>query len=391
MHNREKSSCWFFAGLWVTILLTAVYWHFAGRDFSAFILLSDNNIEQVAFNEEVKVYPHDGYDGQFFYALALHPFERITATFNPPSENSLDRPFASGIRIDNPVLRTKRIGYPLLAWAANGFGQGGYLPFALVLINILGIGLAIGICFLLTMLFKAPSYYCLMPLAFIGTWICLFRDLSDHLGVAFGLLSLYFVVKKRFWAFALMGTAAMLTKETVIFILLGSAFSIGLSALRQKQYERIMLLSFPFLAYLGWSAFLGWHTPSDGTLLKHFDWPFAGIARGYIKALPLPLFWLGTFVPIALISLEGLLELWKNRLHSLFQPVTLIFLFNLAFVLLLSKAIYEDPFSFARNMLPLQYAAMLLLIQQKQGVSWFTIVVSTGTATLFYFASILNL
>lgn len=90
MHNWKKGFCWVLAGLLATTLLTAVYWHLLDRDFSAFILLSNSNIEQAAFNEEVKIYPHDGYDGQFFYALALNPFERIKAISNPPSEN----PFA---------------------------------------------------------------------------------------------------------------------------------------------------------------------------------------------------------------------------------------------------------------------------------------------------------
>jgi hypothetical protein len=391
MHNWQKGSCWVVAGLLATTLLALVYWHHSGRDWSAFILLSKNNIAESAFNEAVKTYPHAGYDGQFFYALALSPFERITAAASPSAEHSFDQFSGSGIKMDNPALRTKRIGYPLLAWAANGCGQGGYLPFALVLINILGIGLATGACFLIARLFKAPSYFCLVLMAFIGVWICLFRDLADHLGIAFGLMGLYFLLREKFWGFAWLGIAAMLTKETVVFMLLGGAVAVGLKVLRRKQYGRAVPLSLPFLTYLGWSTFLSWNTPSEGTLLKHFDWPLAGIARGYAEMLTFPLFWLGTFVPIALISLEGLLELWKTRLANLVQPVTLIFLFNLAFVLVLSQAIYEDPFSFARNLLPLQYAALLLLMQQKQSVSWFTIVVSAGTAGVFYVASVLYL
>ncbi len=391
MHNWKSISCWVFAGFVAPTLLAVVYWNFLGRDWSAFILLSGDSIEQAAFTEAVKIYPHAGYDGQFFYALALSPFERIAAAASPSAEHSLDPFSGSGIKMDNPALRTKRIGYPILAWAANGCGQGGYLPFALVLINILGIALATGACFLIARLFKAPSYFCLVPMAFIGVWICLFRDLADHLGIAFGLMGLYFLLREKFWGFGWLGIAAMLTKETVVFMLLGSAVAAGLKVLRRKQYGRAVPLSLPFLAYLGWSTFLSWNTPSDGTLLKHFDWPLAGIARGYDEILTFPLFWLGTFVPIALISLEGLLELWRTRLANLVQPVTLIFLFNLAFVVVLSQAIYEDPFSFARNLLPLQYAALLLLMQQKQSVSWFTIVVSAGTAAVFYVASILYL
>jgi hypothetical protein len=390
MHNWKKGLVWAIAGLLVSSFIATMHWHYLSRDWSAFILLSESNIDQANFEGEVKIYPDAGYDGQFFYALALSPFEKIAATASNPHEVQFGPSPGSGIRIDNPALRTKRIGYPLLAWAANGFGQGQHLPFTLVLINILGFGLAIGACFLFIRAFEAPAYYCLMPLTFIGAWICLYRDLADHLGVALGLLSLYFLLKDRFWAFALLGITAMLTKETVVFILLGGAVAKGVNVLQRKQFGTALLLSLPFFAYVGWSTFLGWNAPSDGTLLKHFDWPFAGIVRRYADAPPRPLFWLGTFVPIALISLEGLLELRKTRLSNLAQPVTLLFLFNLAFVLMLSKAIYEDPFSFARNLLPLQYAALLLLMQQKRRVSRATVLVSLGTVILFWRDSIIH-
>lgn len=125
MYNWEKSFCWVFVGLWVIILFIVVYWYFVGWDFSVFIFLSDNNIEQVAFNEEVKVYLYDGYDGQFFYVLVFYFFERIIVIFNLFFENLLDWLFVFGIRIDNLVLCIKCIGYFLFVWVVNGFGQGG--------------------------------------------------------------------------------------------------------------------------------------------------------------------------------------------------------------------------------------------------------------------------
>jgi hypothetical protein len=390
MHNWKKGLLWVLSGLLFSSVIAVIHWHCLDRDWSAFILLSDNNIDPATFNEKVKIYPHAGYDGQFFYALALRPFERIVATASHPRKvRNAAEPY-SEIKIDNPPLRTKRIGYPLLAWVANGFGQGQHLPFALVLINVLGIGLAIGACFLFIRAFEAPAYYCLLPLTFIGTWICLYRDLADHLGVAMGLLSLYFLLNKKTKAYALVGIAAMLTKETVVFILLGGAIVAGLTALRQRQVGKIFLLGLPFLVYFLWSTFLSWNAPSDGTLLKHFDWPFAGMVRGYAANPPLPLFWLCTLVPVILISLEGLYGLWKPRLSSLTQPIAIVFLLNLTFMTILSKAIYEDPFSFARNLLPMQYTALLILMQQKQRVSWLTLLVCLSTAGIFLWRSVIN-
>ena len=68
--------------------------------------------------------PTYGYDGQFFYRLALNPvnFSHI----------------AYGIRVDQPY-RYMRIGYPWLTWLAS-FGQHVLVPVMLVAVNIVAIG-----------------------------------------------------------------------------------------------------------------------------------------------------------------------------------------------------------------------------------------------------------
>ncbi|MBK7454196.1 MAG: hypothetical protein IPJ46_10925 [Anaerolineales bacterium] len=66
----------------------------------------------------------DGYDGQFYYRMALTPF----------TEKEID----FGIRLDYPAYRQARIIYPLLARLFS-LGQIVYVPFALVFVNYIAL------------------------------------------------------------------------------------------------------------------------------------------------------------------------------------------------------------------------------------------------------------
>src|SRR5581483_3116679 len=67
--------------------------------------------------------PSAGYDGQFYYRLALDPVNWSRTAF--------------GITMDQSYRYT-RIGYPVLAWLAS-LGQHQLVPMALVAINLLGV------------------------------------------------------------------------------------------------------------------------------------------------------------------------------------------------------------------------------------------------------------
>ena len=99
----------------------------AKGDITRFILVGRHFATPSQLPRGVAVAPTYGYDGQFFYRLALNPvnFSHI----------------AYGIRVDQPY-RYMRIGYPWLTWLVS-FGQHVLVPVILVVINIVAIG-AIG-------------------------------------------------------------------------------------------------------------------------------------------------------------------------------------------------------------------------------------------------------
>jgi hypothetical protein len=70
------------------------------------------------------VFPGTGYDGQFYYRLALDPADLHHTAF--------------GITMDTS-FRLQRIGYPVLAWLLS-LGQHAWVPAALVTVNVLALG-----------------------------------------------------------------------------------------------------------------------------------------------------------------------------------------------------------------------------------------------------------
>ena len=90
-----------------------------------------------------------GYDGQFYYRLALDPFNWNRTAF--------------GITMDQSYRYT-RFGYPVLAWLAS-FGQHQLVPVVLVAINLLGVA---AMAVLGGMFARESGRHALWGLAFAG-------------------------------------------------------------------------------------------------------------------------------------------------------------------------------------------------------------------------------
>jgi hypothetical protein len=112
--------------------------------------------------------PSDGYDGQFYYRLALDP-----ANWNKT---------AFGITMDQSYRYT-RIGYPVLAWLLS-LGQHQLVPVVLVAINLLAVG---AMAALGGMFARESGRHALWGLAFVayfGLVISVGRDTAEPLAEA---------------------------------------------------------------------------------------------------------------------------------------------------------------------------------------------------------------
>ncbi len=148
--------------------------------------------------------PSAGYDGQFYYRLALDPVNWHTTAF--------------GITMDQSYRYT-RIGYPILAWVFS-LGQHQLVPVVLVVLNLLGVA---AMAMLGGMFARQSGRHALWGLAFaayFGLVISLGRDTAEPLAEACmlgGLLAYRRGTTPTYLLAAALFTYGAITRETILF------------------------------------------------------------------------------------------------------------------------------------------------------------------------------
>ncbi len=176
-------------------------------DPSAFILAGDRytnpQVAQVAGVSPVRA--SDGYDGQYYYRLALDPFTTQQT--------------AHGITLDSPAYRQQRILYPLLVWALS-LRLPAAVPWMMIGVNYLAVCL---LGWLAARTAKAEQKHALWGLGlalYPGLLLSLARDLVEAPAMALLLGGLLLLRRDRpTWA-ALCLALAVLTKETTLLVAL---------------------------------------------------------------------------------------------------------------------------------------------------------------------------
>ncbi len=339
-------------GLFVWVRLAAF-----GYDPTAFVVASEVFVDAEAAPAGLRVlHGSSGYDGQFFYRLALDPFSSEVTDF--------------GIRLDAPAYRQQRIGYPLLAWLLSG-GSPRAAAVALIALNALALG-AIG--WLGGELARASGRHALwgLVLAFYpGFVLSLARDLSE-ITAATGLLGgVLLAYRGRFGAAALAMTAAALCRETVLVVPAAflavswlGARGRGVPAPRQAT---VFLL--PLLVFVAWQLVLlvRWHEAArqglavvglPGMGIAHFlqaNWPPATRHQlGWLLQL-------GFVVATALLASRSLV----HRRGGVPAPVMLAWAIYLLLVVSLSDRVWVEDFGFLRAYTECYLAGALLCLDAR--------------------------
>jgi hypothetical protein len=142
-----------------------------------------------------------GYDGQFYYRLALNPFNWAKTAY--------------GITMDEPYRYT-RIGYPLVAWVLS-FGQHDLVPAVLIAINLLGVA---AMAYFGAMFARDNGRHALWGLlfaAYFGLAISVGRDTAEPLAEACMLAGLLAYRRSRWVLSGTVFAFAAITRETILF------------------------------------------------------------------------------------------------------------------------------------------------------------------------------
>jgi len=306
--------------------------------------------------------PGFGYDGQYFWRMAVSPLLG-------------DHTVVSMLR-DHQQYRAQRMVYPTLAWLLAG-GQRGLVPYTLQLI---GFASAIALVALLASAARRRGLSAWWGLAGLmpGMYLGMARDLADPLSVTLAVATFVALDRRRIWLAAVAASAAVLSRETMLFIPLALTGSLVLA--RVGVAERLKPSRLPartwvvaatsFGAYLAWQAYatvkLGavpaLATPSGqfGAPLAPFPHQIAQTARDagaggqhLLLALANPLYLAG-------IVAASVLAIW-----ALVRRIDATAICAGLFALVAVSQTYGDHWSYTRATAPLFALVALIAIERR--------------------------
>jgi hypothetical protein len=174
----------------------------AHRQLGIFVVAASRYSSSSRVPKGLPVGSGPGYDGQFYYRLALDPWDLAHTAF--------------GITFDS-FSRVERIGYPFLAWLV-AWGHHASVPLALVIVNVAACGV---VALAGGLLAQSSGRHAIWGLVFSGYWGYLWtlgRDLTELTAAAFVLLGLAaFVRQAPVWS-GLAFLCAVLSKETSVLL-----------------------------------------------------------------------------------------------------------------------------------------------------------------------------
>ena len=186
----------------------------------------------------------NGYDGQFYYRLALNPLTHQATAFH--------------ITLDNPPYRQQRVGLPATAWAVREVFRAP-TSLALVLVNVLAL-VAIGwVGAMWARKYGRSPWWGIALAASPALVMALARDLTEPLATAALVAGLLLWTRGRLWLASIAFTAAVLCRETVLVVLLGMGVWClvqllrgGGRRIRRTSATQIVALCIPAGIEVGW-------------------------------------------------------------------------------------------------------------------------------------------
>lgn len=224
-----------------------------GWDPSTFVVAGETFTNRDAAPAALRVLSNPGYDGQFYFRIAMRP---VSTAYEEV-----------GVHFDYPVYRNQRILYPLLA---RIIGQGAVRPtlWALVFVNVVGITvLAYVIGCILASVGVQPLWALAVPL-YVGFLVTISRDLCEVWEIALICASIYALQKQRVFLSVTLLTIAVFAKEPAILFCVGPLTVAFLHRLRAPDDRRRLLFVVPPLVYMSWKQWLfhAWKIPPSVSL-----------------------------------------------------------------------------------------------------------------------------
>ena len=307
-------------------------------DASWFVTAGDRYCDAARVPPGLTVRPNsDGFDGQFYYRLALDPLT--------------SQPTGRGITLDVPALRHQRILYPLLARLLS-LGSARLLPWAMILINLSALCLLGWLGGLYARTLERHALWGVFLPLYPGSLLTLTRDLVELTEVTLLVASLLSLRRGRHALATPLLVLAVLAKETALLVAVGAAIVYAWDWWRGRGGRvRWHYFAAPLAVFVLWQAALFYNWGEVPVLAGRVNLaaPFKGFA-GFLadaaeyrtplqrRALP-ELLYLVAFAAAVLYCLRATLASAREIVAWLLYG---------ALALALSRAVWVEDWTFLR-------------------------------------------
>ncbi len=320
-------------------------------DPSAFVVAGDQFVELQSLPSPIRVGKQaSGYDGQFYYGLALDPFASGRVR--------------SGVTLDTPGYRSQRILYPTLVWLLAA-GQPALVAPIMFLTNLLLLG---GIAWFGGWFAQAVGRHALwglIPASYAGFHFTLFRDLTEITECALLIAGLTLIRRERQeWAAAVL-SLAVLARETAVLVAAGLAAVWLWQRLRRCGDLRWFVFVVPIITFSAWQLLLRWlwgDWASKGGQ-GNLGMPLAAIGRLFTTTSALDTHlhrvWFSELCVITVVALLTLAALRRSGTEPWIKVSWVLFLLLAS---LLTQSVWVEDWAFMRAIAELHLMAALIAI-----------------------------
>jgi hypothetical protein len=299
------------------------------RSFGRFILIGENFAHPAQLPAGMPLRAAYGYDGQFYYRLAINPFNFSHTAY--------------GITVDQPY-RFMRVGYPMLTWLFSA-GQGMLVPVMLVVVNVVALGALGWVGGRIARPGGRHAAWGLLLPGYFGLVTSLSRDTAEPVAAVFMVAGLLAVRSRRPALAAGLLAFAVLTRETAMVAVaaLAAVRVAGLIRRRSKPGRDDLAWFVPAAVFAAWQvlvyAVIGVFpltadggrnagTPFFGAFdaigynLGHIDWSsYDGVAR-----------WLAELAVLLLFAVAALCSLRTTRAPAHERLALVLFLVEICVI-----------------------------------------------------------
>lgn len=319
-------------------------------DPSVFIAAGDRVCNRHDLPANVRLmHDSEGYDGEFYYRIALHP---ATA-----------REYEYGVKLDAPVHRHERILYPLLVWLLS-FGDASRVPWTMVAVNyaalcwlsVAGAGYA-----------RRTGRHAMWGAAFAfypGLLLSLARDLTEVLSTTFVVEAMLAIRSGSRWRASALLSCAILTRETCVVLVVAALAAMLVSRPRQNDGNWPIICLPPLMAYVIWQLAIRWWWSSAPHLTgsRALTVPFYGYLSALAESLADPA-GAEKYAELIYLGLSGAVaaNVLKKTRARLWEKAPLVA--YLALAACLNNVFWEDDWGFLRIHCDAYVLGLIILLQ----------------------------